>query len=295
MAEHPASRSPGFRPSPPEGPTPSAPTSDARPRPRHDARPTRPEPAPATSTAGSCSRPRRPRCGERSPTPTELAAWWGEGSELDATPGGEGRLVEDDEPTRLARVVEVRPERRLVLDLWPEDPESDDPATRVTIELTPCPFGTVLTVFECVLLDLSELPVLAAPHAAVHPPPLEPALRRADARPGVSAHPRAPRRGRGRARRARRPDPSRRAAGRRRAGPLTATELAAPAGISRQAMSKHLGLLEQAGLVHGERVGRETRYEIVPGSLDPAAAWLDRVGTAWDARLGRLRRHLADG
>jgi len=78
-------------------------------------------------------------------------------------------------------------------------------------------------------------------------------------------------------------------------GPLTATELAAPAGISRQAMSKHLGLLEQAGLVHAEKVGRETRYEIVPGSLDPAAAWLDRVGTAWDARLGRLRRHLAEG
>ena len=52
-------------------------------------------------------------------------------------------------------------------------------------------------------------------------------------------------------------------------GPLTATELAAPAGISRQAMSKHLGLLEQAGLVHGERVGRETRYEIVAGLARP--------------------------
>jgi uncharacterized protein YndB with AHSA1/START domain len=101
--------------------------------------------------------------------PAELAAWWGEGSELDATPGGEGRLVEDDEPTRLARVVEVRPERRLVVDLWPEDPGSDDPATRVTIELTPCPFGTVLTVFECVLLDLSELPVLVAPQPSFLP------------------------------------------------------------------------------------------------------------------------------
>jgi hypothetical protein len=52
--------------------------------------------------------------------------------------------------------------------------------------------------------------------------------------------------------------------------------------------------LQQAGLVRATRVGREARYEVVPGSLDPAAAWLDRVGTAWDTRLDRLRRHLAD-
>ena len=77
-------------------------------------------------------------------------------------------------------------------------------------------------------------------------------------------------------------------------GPLTPTELAGPAGISRQAVSKHLAVLEQAGLVAAERVGREARYAVVPGSLDPASAWLDRVGAAWDRRLGRLRRHLTD-
>jgi DNA-binding transcriptional ArsR family regulator len=77
-------------------------------------------------------------------------------------------------------------------------------------------------------------------------------------------------------------------------GPLTATELAGPAGISRQAVSKHLTTLEHAGLVQAVRAGRESRYEVVPGSLDPAAAWLDRVGSAWDRRLARLRRHLAD-
>ena len=75
-------------------------------------------------------------------------------------------------------------------------------------------------------------------------------------------------------------------------GPLTATELATPSGISRQAVSKHLGVLEQAGLVRAVRVGREARYEVVPGSLTPAAAWLERVGRAWDDRLIRLRRHL---
>ena len=106
--------------------------------------------------------------------PEELTAWWGEGSELDAVPGGEGRFVEEGEPSRLARVVEVRPEQRLVLDWWPEDPDADEPATRVTIELTPCPFGTVVTVLECVLLDLSELPVLVAPRPTFLPRPSGP-------------------------------------------------------------------------------------------------------------------------
>ena len=77
-------------------------------------------------------------------------------------------------------------------------------------------------------------------------------------------------------------------------GPLTPTELAGPAGISRQAVSKHLAVLEQAGLVEAERVGREARYVVVPGSLRPATAWMDRVGAAWDRRLSRLRRHLAE-
>jgi DNA-binding transcriptional ArsR family regulator len=77
-------------------------------------------------------------------------------------------------------------------------------------------------------------------------------------------------------------------------GPLTATELAGPAGISRQAVAKHLTVLVQAGVVRAERAGRETRYEVVPGGLDPATAWLDEVGSAWDRRLSRLRRHLSD-
>ena len=102
--------------------------------------------------------------------PEELTAWWGEGSHLDVVPGGEGRLQEDDEPTRRARVVEVRPAQRLVLDWWPEDPDVDEPASRVTIELTPCPFGTIVTVLECALLDLSELPVLVAPRPTFLPP-----------------------------------------------------------------------------------------------------------------------------
>ena len=106
--------------------------------------------------------------------PDELAAWWGEGTELDAVADGEGRIVEDDEPVRLVRVVEAKPGRRLVFDWWPEDPEVDEPASRVTIELVPCPFGTVLTVTECVLLDLTELPVLVLPRPTFLPAPWGP-------------------------------------------------------------------------------------------------------------------------
>lgn len=99
--------------------------------------------------------------------PSELASWWGDGTELDARPGGEGRMVEDGEPVRRARVVEVRPGRSLMLDWWPEDAEVDEPATRVTFELLPCPFGTILHVRECPLLDLSGLATLSAASPAI--------------------------------------------------------------------------------------------------------------------------------
>lgn len=100
--------------------------------------------------------------------PDELDAWWGEGSTLDPIPGGEGRFVDDD-GVRAARVVEARPGQRLVLDWWPEDPADDTPASRVTIELVPCPFGTVLTVTERRLLDVSELPTLVVPRPTFLP------------------------------------------------------------------------------------------------------------------------------
>jgi uncharacterized protein YndB with AHSA1/START domain len=99
--------------------------------------------------------------------PAELASWWGEGTELDVRPGGEGRMVEDGEPVRRARVVEVRPGRSLMLDWWPEDAEVDEPAARVTFELLPCPFGTILHVRECPLLDLSGLASLSVASPAV--------------------------------------------------------------------------------------------------------------------------------
>lgn len=77
-----------------------------------------------------------------------------------------------------------------------------------------------------------------------------------------------------------------------RAGPVTATELAAERTVSRQAIVKHLQVLSAAGLVHAAKVGREQRYSVTPAPLDDAAGWMARVGSDWDRRLAKLaERH----
>lgn len=77
-------------------------------------------------------------------------------------------------------------------------------------------------------------------------------------------------------------------------GPVTATELAGSVPVSRQAVTKHLVVLADAGLVTGTRSGREKRYEAVPDALDDVRVWLDDVGQRWDARLRALQQHLRD-
>jgi DNA-binding transcriptional ArsR family regulator len=76
-------------------------------------------------------------------------------------------------------------------------------------------------------------------------------------------------------------------------GTATATELAAELPVTRQAVAKQLAGLAEAGLVVGERRGRETRYSLTPEPLAEAMAWLVEVGADWDDRLAALRRHLA--
>ena len=71
------------------------------------------------------------------------------------------------------------------------------------------------------------------------------------------------------------------------------TELAAELPVTRQAVSKHLATLGQAGLVESRRSGRETHYRLTPQPLGEALAWMEKVGAQWDARLARLRDHLA--
>ena len=74
-----------------------------------------------------------------------------------------------------------------------------------------------------------------------------------------------------------------------RGGPASATELATALPVSRQAVAKHLAQLEEAGLVAGERSGRERRFRLTPGPMADAVSWMAEVGSEWDQRLDALR------
>ena len=73
-------------------------------------------------------------------------------------------------------------------------------------------------------------------------------------------------------------------------GEATATTLAGDLPVTRQAVAKHLSVLERAGLVDSRRVGREVRYAVRPERLDAASAWLAQVAAEWDERLGAIKR-----
>jgi DNA-binding transcriptional ArsR family regulator len=70
----------------------------------------------------------------------------------------------------------------------------------------------------------------------------------------------------------------------------TATTLSEKLPVTRQAISKHLGVLDRVGLVHSTPAGRERRYQVDERQLARAAAQLADVGSAWDARLQRIKR-----
>ena len=76
-------------------------------------------------------------------------------------------------------------------------------------------------------------------------------------------------------------------------GSATATELAPPLGVTRQAVAKHLAVLADARLVDARREGRETRYRPTPAPLSEAISWMAEIGGAWDERLAALERQVA--
>lgn len=69
---------------------------------------------------------------------------------------------------------------------------------------------------------------------------------------------------------------------------LTASALAARLPVTRQAIAKHLAVLEAAGLVESWVVGRERRYRALGAELTALGRRLERIGDAWEARLGRI-------
>jgi DNA-binding transcriptional ArsR family regulator len=76
--------------------------------------------------------------------------------------------------------------------------------------------------------------------------------------------------------------------------PSTATELATALPISRQAVTKHLNSLSEAGLLERQKAGRDVRYRVTPAPLSSAVSWMAEVGGQWDGRLARLATALAD-
>jgi DNA-binding transcriptional ArsR family regulator len=73
-------------------------------------------------------------------------------------------------------------------------------------------------------------------------------------------------------------------------GDGTATSLGQELPVTRQAVAKHLAVLDRVGLVRGTVEGRERRYRVDEAQLARAAAQLESVGSAWDARLARIKR-----
>jgi DNA-binding transcriptional ArsR family regulator len=77
-------------------------------------------------------------------------------------------------------------------------------------------------------------------------------------------------------------------------GPLPTIRLKQRTAISRQAVARHLRVLEEAGLVSSDRVGRDRAWRVEPSQLSRTRDYLERISAQWDARLERLRAFVED-
>jgi DNA-binding transcriptional ArsR family regulator len=72
-------------------------------------------------------------------------------------------------------------------------------------------------------------------------------------------------------------------------GPMSIARITEGCGVTRQAVTKHLRVLADAGLVRGSRDGRESLWELQPKQLEEARRSLDLISQRWDEALGRLK------
>jgi DNA-binding transcriptional ArsR family regulator len=79
------------------------------------------------------------------------------------------------------------------------------------------------------------------------------------------------------------------------AGAQSATALSEGARVTRQAIVKHLQVLEGAGLVARERRGREVLYALEAKRLEEARRFLDGISVGWDRAIDRLRNYVEKG
>jgi DNA-binding transcriptional ArsR family regulator len=73
-------------------------------------------------------------------------------------------------------------------------------------------------------------------------------------------------------------------------GPLSIARLTAGRSVTRQAVTKHLHVLAQAGLAHSSQMGRERIWELEPQPLLTARECLSQISAQWDEALARLQR-----
>jgi DNA-binding transcriptional ArsR family regulator len=71
--------------------------------------------------------------------------------------------------------------------------------------------------------------------------------------------------------------------------PRSISQLTAGTRLTRQAITKHLRVLESAGIVHGVRTGRESLFEFDPQPMEQIKSYIDRVSEQWDQSLSRLK------
>jgi DNA-binding transcriptional ArsR family regulator len=77
-------------------------------------------------------------------------------------------------------------------------------------------------------------------------------------------------------------------------GPMSISRLTEGTRITRQAVTKHLRVMQDAGLVRSARHGRESVWQLERRRLEDARRWLDAVSRHWDEALERLRKFVED-
>lgn len=76
--------------------------------------------------------------------------------------------------------------------------------------------------------------------------------------------------------------------------PYSISQLTAGSRLTRQAITKHLRVLESVGIVHSVRTGRESLFKFDPQPMDEIKEYLDRVSEQWDQALSRLKSFVED-
>jgi DNA-binding transcriptional ArsR family regulator len=72
-------------------------------------------------------------------------------------------------------------------------------------------------------------------------------------------------------------------------GPMSIAGLAEGSKLTRQGITKHLRVMDRAGLVHCRRLGRESEWQVDPRSVQQAQRYLEQISTQWDHALARLK------